>query len=172
MTSCRMYISGMIVMCLILSPLLSYSQRSRTEPQKHDELIQAETDAIADAKQDANFALWYSMGCLFSIFGVGAAHLMVPQSVNGRLIGKSMEYVWAYIESYKSTRRSLQTRYAIYGCLTSGTLMLVNFAIAISKEDTECCLTSEPTCEGSPDCSNPWPDYSCDNSDCTNTGEH
>jgi len=160
MKSSTKYISIIIALCLIITPLCCYAQRSRTTETEQADSFEAQRAGIADAKNDSSCPMWYSMGCLFNIFGVAAANLIVPKPSHERLMGKPMEYVWAYTESYKSTRRSLQTRYALYGCLTSGVAAAISLSIAFSQEDAECCLTGDWSCEAL-ECSDPLSGMPC-----------
>ena len=154
MKICRMYISTIVALCLILSPLFTHAQRSRTTETEQEDNFEAQRAGIADAKNDASFPMWYSMGCLFNIFGVGAANLIVPKPSHERLMGKPQEYVWTYSESYKSTRRTLQTRYALFGCLTSGVVMMaaVGFAAAQAEDG---CANVDWSC-GTDACNDNW----------------
>jgi hypothetical protein len=168
--SCKKYISTIVMLCFILTPLFSYAQRSRTEPEQEDS-FEAQRAGIADAKSDASFPLWYSMGCFFSIFGVGAANLIVPKASHERLMGKSREYVWAYSESYKSTRRALQSRYAVFGCVTSGVMVTIAAGFVIAQSDEGCspnwsCGTD--ACDENWDqCTENWSSCTEDWSNCT-----
>ncbi len=93
--------------------------------------VPAVIDAEADANRDVNKPLWFGAGVLLS----GAAFLLkpygyviLPLSLGGylyqpapppsRLIGKSPEYVTAYVSAYKSKVADIQGNMAGIGCLS------------------------------------------------------
>ena len=141
----------------------SYAQRSRTEPEQYD-TFEAQRAGIAAAKDDASFPMWYGVGCMFNIFGVGAGYLIVPKPSHERLMGKPMEYVWAYSESYRSTRRSLQTRYALFGCLTFGAIAVTSVAV-MSTQAEEGCSSYDWSC-GTSGCNDNWDQCNDNWADC------
>ncbi|UCC11192.1 MAG: hypothetical protein JSW02_07485 [candidate division WOR-3 bacterium] len=151
MKMCKMYISTIVTLCLLITSL-SYAQRSRTETEETD-TFEAQRAGIADAKNDVSFPMWYGIGCI-PIFGIGAAYLIVPKPSHERLMGRPMEYVWAYSESYRSTRRSLQTRYALFGCLTFGAIAVTSAAIMNAQAD-EGCSSFDWSC-GTSSCNDNW----------------
>ena len=101
---------------------------------------QAAADAVADANQDVNKPLWFGTGCLLPglIFvplpnwysylltpvGLTGTYFYQPSPPLSRLVGKSMEYVAVYTQTYKSKRGNIQARWASAGCVT-GSVILV-----------------------------------------------
>jgi hypothetical protein len=87
-----------------------------------------------DGKANANGALWMGAGCLFGIWAVGAAYLIVPSPPATRLLGKSSEYVMTYTDAYKEGAKSEQTKNAWIGCvvgyLAGGLAYLIIIAAA------------------------------------------
>lgn len=73
--------------------------------------------AKRDAEREVSSTLWFMMGCLFGVFGVGAAYLFAPAPHVTGLVGKSAEYVAVYTDCYKDQGRNYQTRKAFTGCL-------------------------------------------------------
>ncbi|UCC11191.1 MAG: hypothetical protein JSW02_07480 [candidate division WOR-3 bacterium] len=131
-------LSGIVALCLILTPVFANAQGSRTPESTQEETLSARAAGIADAKHDTDVALWFSVGCLFSVLGVGAANIILPQPSQERLMGKPISYVRAYTESYRATHHSLQATYAVYGCLTSCAIVTPGcFIYLISTEQSE-----------------------------------
>jgi hypothetical protein len=83
------------------------------------------SDASGDARRDVSGALWFTLGCLFGVFGVGAAYLFAPSPQVTNLVGKSSDYVSAYTDCYKEHGRSLQTKKAFNGCLIWSLVVLL-----------------------------------------------
>lgn len=110
------------------------------------EAEQAAADAKYDARQDASGALWLTCGFTTLCLGVGAAYVSHPGPRLDRLEGKSATYVDTYVASYRSKRHSLQTNYAMVGCMISGCAMagLVGFALAAEGS------TADWTCHWDP----------------------
>ncbi len=75
--------------------------------------------AIA-ATTNTNKALWFGAGCILNIVGIGAAYLIEPAPPATMLMGKDANYAAIFTENYKNTGRSIQTKYALYGCLGQG----------------------------------------------------
>jgi hypothetical protein len=126
------YISIIVLLGFVITPLCSYAQRSLADQPEYNEISQAHADAITDAQHDTDTTCWFGIGCMSIFLGVFAAYLIVPSPGYERLLGKSIVYVKTYQESYRSKRRSLQTRYAIYGCLAimvAGSLSMIGLAL-------------------------------------------
>lgn len=83
------------------------------------------SQAYHDARRDANATLWFAMGCLLGVIGLGVAYLVVPSPRATHLIGKSSEYVAVYTDCYREKGRSLQTKKAFNGCLIWGIFALL-----------------------------------------------
>ncbi len=109
------YVKILMIINIIYLPSIANSQRPA--PDKPPDIVtEATTAARIDAENSTSSALWLGAGCLFSIFAVGAAYLIVPSPSAVNLMGKSPEYVLIYTEVYKSTAHSKQIKYASIGC--------------------------------------------------------
>lgn len=94
--------------------------------------------AQIDVRTDVNGTLWLGAGCLFGIFGVGAAYLIEPSPPAMRLMGKSPQYVAAYTDCYKSEGKTIQGKKAITGCLIGvavEVVFYVLFFVALASSD-------------------------------------
>jgi hypothetical protein len=112
-------ISSVIVISMLAAPALVLAQEAG------DACMQAQVDA----ERDVNTTLWFFAGCLFGIFGVGAAYLLEPSPSAVSLVGKSADYVAVYTDCYKDKGRSIQTNKALIGCLTWAGVNLVAWTI-------------------------------------------
>lgn len=83
------------------------------------------SDAGRDARREVSGTLWFTLGCLFGVFGVGAAYVFAPSPQVMNLVGKSADYVAAYTDCYKEQGRSLQTKKAFNGCLIWSLVVLL-----------------------------------------------
>jgi hypothetical protein len=160
----RKTIAWMLILVLITLPALAYAQRTRSGTQQTGALEeetgtteQAVVDAQLQAEKDVNKCVWFGCALAFSIYVVGAAYLFVSSPDESMLVGKSPEYVMMYNEMYKARKRSIQARYAIYGCLTSTIIAIATILIVSTQEEINC-----------------FPNYSCgfegcgdENSSCT-----
>ena len=81
-----------------------------------------------DGKANTNGVLWLGAGCLFEVLGLAAAYLYTPNPPAMRLLGKSPEYVAAYMDAYGDGARSVQTSNAWLGCIAS-TLLGAGFYV-------------------------------------------
>ncbi|MCK5599807.1 hypothetical protein KAI78_09305 [bacterium] len=86
--------------------------------------------AIAAATH-VNKMMWWGAGCLFGILGVGAAYLIEPSPPATMLMGKDANYAAIFTENYKNTGKSIQTKYALYGCLVEGLLISLYYLFVI-----------------------------------------
>lgn len=73
--------------------------------------------AQAAADRDINTTLWFGAGCLFGIFGLGAAYVIEPSPSATSLLGKSPEYVAVYTDCYRDGAQKIQKSKAMTGCL-------------------------------------------------------
>ena len=101
-------ISITLASLLLLTPIVA--QQSQ---------LDACTQANIDAKNDTNETLWVVAGCLFGIFGLGAAFVIEPSPHAVKLIGKDADYVAVYTDCYRSSAKKIQTTQAWTGCLGS-----------------------------------------------------
>ncbi len=101
----------LIVLAVIvaLSPLGLLAQL----PVATDACMQAQMDAQADV----NGTLWFLGGCLFDVFGVGAAYVIEPSPPATRLLGQPPDYVAMYTDCYKEKGKSIQVSNAMKGCV-------------------------------------------------------
>lgn len=158
----RIFISFILSILLIIIPVIS----TAIEPVSSG-TQQAIIDATDDARKDVNFPLWFAAGCVFVVFGVGAAYLMVPSPKPSRFLGKSADYITMYVHQYRKVIRSRQTLSAFAGCAAMTGTAIIIAIISASQE-------SDPNQES---CSCSWDDpfgiNSCVNStnNCLSTGE-
>ena len=111
----------LIAMVLILAvPFVSFAQKGTDD---------ACRQAKIDAQRDINGTLWFGAGCLFGIFGYGAAYVIKPSPPATRLLGKSPEYVANYTDCYKEAGRKVQTKNALTGCLVSIAAEFVTYVL-------------------------------------------
>lgn len=114
-------ISLFLVFVMVVIPIIVNAQAKAS-----DEIAQAISQAKADAKSDVNKIVWIGTGCIFTFFGVGAAYLLSPSPKATRLLGKSPEYVKAYIKYYKKKARFIRLVYATGGCVVITTLFIIS----------------------------------------------
>ena len=99
-------------------------------------LAQEEADPILqaqlDAEKDVNAAMWFGIGFCIGGIGILIGYAVVPSPPATRLIGKPPEYVAIYTDAYKAKARSIQTRYALYGCLTGQVVGCVSYFLLIA----------------------------------------
>jgi len=95
-----------LLLTLVAIPIVTYGQAG-------DVCHQAQRDA----RHDVNDTLWFTLGCLFGVFGLGAAYLILPSPSAARMVGKSSEYVNVYIDCYKDRARDIQVKKSFNGCL-------------------------------------------------------
>lgn len=100
---------------------------------------EAATNAVIQAQQQAeadfNKAMWLGVGCLLGWVGLLISYLVQPSPPATALMGKSPEYVVAYTEAYKEKMKSLQTKYALVGCLGNMALSMVYVALVVSASE-------------------------------------
>ncbi len=95
----------------------------------------AQEDAVTLAKMDAeqhtSKILWFAAGFFLNIFGWILAYFITPTPPASRLVGKSPEWVAVYSDAYKEKAKSIQTKYALYGCLLNTALQTGIAAITL-----------------------------------------
>lgn len=127
-------ITTFVIATILASPFKSIGQEPTATVQEI--VTQACADAKVDAKKDVAMNTWAACGCI-PILGVGCAYLFARQPKEEKLIGKSIEYVQAYTETYKSETKAIQTKAAMIGCL--GSTLVGCTAFVVYKETDECC---------------------------------
>ena len=85
--------------------------------------------ADRDARANTNGALWFGAGCIFGLFGVGAAYVIEPSPSAQVLLGKSPKYVAAYTSEYKSVGKSIRTKNALTGCVVGGVVETIGWIV-------------------------------------------
>jgi hypothetical protein len=88
--------------------------------------------ATQDAEADTNGAAWFFLGCL-GLIGVLIAYVAEPSPPPERLMGKSPEYVGAYVGTYKSAGKSAQGRQAIIGCLVGTGVAVAIYIVVLAS---------------------------------------
>ncbi len=76
--------------------------------------------STVSAQANTNKFMWFGAGCLFGLLGIGAAYLVEPNPPATALVGKNANYVATYTQNYKKIAKGIQTKEAIWGCVTSG----------------------------------------------------
>ena len=83
------------------------------------------------AQANTNKFLWFGAGCLFGLLGVGAAYLVEPNPPATALVGKNSNYVALYTENYKKVAKGIQTKQAIWGCVTSSLIYVLYYVFVV-----------------------------------------
>ncbi len=107
-----------ISMSLLFTPILAQSVQT-------DACMQAQ----AAADRDINTTLWFGAGCLFGIFGLGAAYVVEPSPSATSLLGKSPEYVAVYTDCYRDGAQKIQQSKAMTGCLVGTGVQVVAWVL-------------------------------------------
>ena len=113
-------------------PFVAVAQQNSVEGQ-------AVIDAAADANKDVNIPLWFGTGCLISglVFlplpgwysgllppaGLAGTYFYQPSPPAARFVGKSVEYINVYSETYKKERGKLQALWSTAGCVSGGVVV-------------------------------------------------
>ncbi|MCK5599779.1 hypothetical protein KAI78_09165 [bacterium] len=93
-----------------------------------------------DATVYANRTLWFSAGVLFNIFAVGISYLFVPVPSPESLVGRSEDFVGIYTENYRKILQSINTKWAIFGCVGNTAVLSTIFLVyAIRDGCQEAC---------------------------------
>ncbi len=95
-------------------------------PSAHADVSNAVLLAQQQAENDVNKLMWFGAGCLFGVLGVLGAYIWEPSPSTVVLMGKPPEYTSTYIQTYKRKAKSLQTKYALYGCITWSVIYLLS----------------------------------------------
>ena len=93
---------------------------------------QVEIDAERDALSDTSKILWFVVGLGLNIVGILIAYIYQQAPPATRTYEKTQEYVVFYTETYKSTSRNTQVRFAVIGFLVLLALMFILVVIYIA----------------------------------------
>ncbi len=74
------------------------------------------------AERDTNGMIWFLGGCVLGVLAVVGAYVIEPSPPASALVGQTPEYVAQYTDCYVERAQAIQTRNALYGCLTQGVL--------------------------------------------------
>ena len=118
---------------LLLSlPLITYASDSKEE----EKVIRYATEK---GREDAIIsngtrqkALWFGIGFLFNVVGVGASLLFVPGPNIPMVLGKPSKALKAYVDEYKMTKRNKQFINSSFGCLVGTVVVLATYSIYVS----------------------------------------
>ena len=105
-------LAGLMTVLVFAMPLLSFAQQNPA-------VAAAIADAERNARDHTSFFSWFTLGCLGGPITVLTAAVGKPTPPAESLLGKSPGYVEAYTNAYQSKSKSLRSRYATMGCLTS-----------------------------------------------------
>ena len=112
-SSIRSYIAIALAVAVLVYPTTVLAQE--TAGTASEGAVAGQTDG----RTNTSGILWFGAGCLFHVFGIGAAYLITPNPPAMRLLGKSSDYVAAYTDAYGSSAKSVQTKNAWTGCCVS-----------------------------------------------------
>ncbi len=79
-------------------------------------------DGQRAAEQNVGTAIWFVAGLFLSVLGFAMGYLIAPNPPASLLIGKSVEYVMAFTDAYKSKGKSMQGKWALIGCAVNAAL--------------------------------------------------
>lgn len=97
---------------------------------------QGHADGERDARAAANRPLWFAAGCVGGAVGLLIAYVIEPSPPATKLLGKSAEYAVGYTDAYKRAGKSLQARWALYGCGTCACAYLAYWIAVISAMES------------------------------------
>jgi hypothetical protein len=101
--------------------------------QTQDDITKGKMDGEQDAKEDVSSILWIGVGCCtggFSWLYPEIFDLSVPQT---KIVGKSADYMQAYIASYRAEKKSkIQTNSCIGGGIYWGVSVVYVVLVAAS----------------------------------------
>lgn len=89
---------------------------------------QVEIDAERDAQSDTSKILWFVVGLALNIVGILIAYIYQQVPPATRTFEKTQEYIVFYTESYKSTSRNIQVKFAVIGFVV---LLAVMFTLLL-----------------------------------------
>jgi hypothetical protein len=110
-------------------------------PPGMNEAAQAQIDGRADAVANISGILWFFAGFFLTWIGIILGYVLSPSPDGARLVGKSPGYVQAYTDAYQSEGRSVQGIHAVYGCVTSGAIVLVIYILILALDAAVFCGT-------------------------------
>ena len=87
---------------------------------KQQTLLDAEAKGREAAEHEISKIRWIGIGCLTGPRGLVIASAVAPTPPQTHLLGKDHEYAAAFIDAYKERGKSIQTNYAVLGCIGFG----------------------------------------------------
>ena len=90
------------------------------------------TASTIAAQTNTNKMLWFGAGCLFGLLGVGAGYLIAPTPSPATLMGKDQNYVAIYTDNYQKVGKSIQGKYALYGCAAESVGFIIYYIIVVA----------------------------------------
>ena len=127
-----MKISSTFRVFAFLMAVLIFSMPVVTLAQQNSIEAEARTQAIADAKNDANRTTWFMYGCFLNVIGVVIARTNMTPVPAGRFVGKSSRYIAAYTSIYRAKRTEIQVKSAGLGCILAFVVGSVLCVLAIN----------------------------------------
>jgi len=106
----------------ITAPEVEVEVEVEAEEPPRQPLLNPVAQAEAAAEAEVHKMLWFGVGCALNFVGVFVASSVKPSPPGSHLIGKSPEYVKAFIYAYQQKAKSIQRERAIAGCKV-GTLL-------------------------------------------------
>lgn len=113
-----MKIKSMFQTLVLFVTLMTFSMSFPTFAQMTGVQRQAIQDAKRHAEASVNTDVWFLTGCIGSFFGYITAYTYHHPVPTVPLLGKSPEYVASYTDTYRAKTHELQSRSALYGCMT------------------------------------------------------
>lgn len=103
--------------------------RRRVGPPPMAEIERGQMEGRADAYLTVSRPLWFTAGFFLSFVGIALGYLLEPAPDGARLVGRSPGFVQGYTLAYGAEARAIQGIHAVYGCVTSGAIFLVVWAL-------------------------------------------
>ena len=118
----RKVTSSMLIILLITVPLSAQNKTSEYLKGKLDGEIMAKGEPI-----------WFLSGCLLGGLGVILPYVIEPSVPMEHLMGKSDMYTAGFMEGYRQKAKKENFKYAVYGCVTTGVVYIVVYAVLIAS---------------------------------------
>jgi hypothetical protein len=109
--------------------------RRHAGPPPMAEIERGQMEGRADAYVYTSRGLWFAAGFFLTFVGIALGYLLTPAPDGARLIGRSPGYVEGYSLAFGAEARSIQGIHAVYGCVTSGAIVLVVWILEFAVWD-------------------------------------
>lgn len=112
------------------------SDLSNTPSSSPSDILAGQEDGRTDAQKNINKTGWFFAGCLGGVAGWIISMIVEPNPPATKLLGKSPEYVAAYIDAYRLEGKNIQKKSALSGCLLEVGVSLALQLIILSATPT------------------------------------